>query len=471
MKRLSLLVCTMMLFASTIFAGDIMSGKKMTDPIQNDPSVMTGKFSNGLTYYIKENKEPENRAMFQIFINAGSLDEEDSQWGLAHFIEHMCFNGTKSFPKNDLIGYFESIGMEFGADLNASTWYDQTKYLIELPTDNNETVENGILILKEWLNDVTFDNEELEKERGVILEEWRVRSGVSGRYRKELFNYIGENSIWADRFIIGDTNVILNAPRERFTSFYNNWYRPNNAAVVAVGDFDKDEIFKLIKSKFANLKNPTPLKPRRDINIPENKKLRPFIFTDKEWSSPVIFSWYTMLPEKSNITFADYRKDLERSLVSIMLSLRFQEFTKEEDCPIMQGGGGPDGFIANWDAFSMTGVAKEGKTLEAIKFTTGEAFRAKQHGFTQGELDRAKKVMMSSVEQAYNERDKVNNSSLASEYTQNFYEGDYFPGIPAEKELYDKFIPEINLADVNRIAKESIKTDHTILSVAANTDE
>lgn len=470
MKKVSLLFMAILLSVSTLLAQDVMQGKKMSDKIPNDPTVMTGKFDNGLTYYIKENEEPDNRAVLQIMIKAGSLDEEQDQWGLAHFIEHMCFNGTKNFPKNELVNYFESIGMQFGADLNASTGYDRTLYLIELPVDDWGTVENGVQILEDWLHNVSFDQEELDKERGVILEEWRVRSGVQGRYSKDLFNYIGEGSIWADRYVIGDTNVILNAPRERFTSYYKDWYRPSSSAVVAVGDFDKDKMFKLIESKFADVKNRSPEKPRRDITIPENKEIRVQKFTDNEWSSPVVFSWYTMLPKAGKETYGDYQYDLKRSLVSIMLSQRFREYTQEEDCPVMQAGGGPGGFIANWDAFSMTGVAKDGKTKEAINFVAGEVFRAKQHGFTEGELERAKKLLMSTIEQAYNERDKVNSSAFASEYMAHFKEKVYYPGIEVEKKLYDKFVPAITVADVNKVLDESIKTSHTIMSIAAHTD-
>ncbi len=471
MKKLSLFVCTLLLMASTVFAADVMQGKKMTDEIPNDPTVLTGQFANGLTYYIKENAEPENRADLQMLIGAGSLDEEDSQWGLAHFIEHMCFNGTKNFPKNELVSYFESIGMEFGGDLNAYTTYDRTVYTIQVPTDNPKIVENGVQILEDWLHNVSFDNEELEKERGVIIEEWRVRSGVMGRYSQEMFHTYAPNTAWANRFTIGDTNVIRTAPRERFTTFYKDFYRPNHSAVIAVGDFDKNEMYKLIESKFAHIKNPKPSKKVTPRDIPLTEGIRTKVFQDKEWSNQNILS-VMMLDDDKTIskTYEGYRKGIIESLASIMLSMRFAEYSQEEDCPIIGASGTISGFISNLDAFSMQAAAKEGKSKEAFDFIISEAYRAKQHGFTKGELKRSKEQMMAMIDKYYNERDKTPSANFAAEYMTHFQDGSCFPGIEVEKKLYDKWIPEITLEEVNKVFSDAVNTKSVILASADNTE-
>jgi len=466
MKKLSFTIVALLILATNLFAKDVMDGKKMSDPIPNDPTVLTGTFENGLTYYIKENRHPENRADLQMMIRSGSINEEDTQWGLAHFIEHMCFNGTKNFPKNELVSYFESIGMQFGGDVNAYTSYDRTVYTIQVPMDDKKIVDNGVQILEDWLHNVSFDPEELEKERGVIIEEWRVRSGAMGRYQSEMISTLAADSRWAIRNVIGDTNVILTAPRERFTSYYNDWYRPNNAAVIAVGDFNKDEMFKIIEKKFASIKNPKNERPNFSNDVPEFKGYKTSYFVDKEWPYPTMIGVTMNKPKKFSVTYQDYRDGLVQSLVSQMFSSRFIEYTQEETCPLVQGGGTISGSIANWDAFSLNGFSKEGQMKEAYQFLLNEMFRAKQHGFQSGELKRAKENMKTMIEKVYNERDKNESGNYAREYLAHFDDKTFYPGIAIEKQLHDKWLSEITLAESNKLMADAIDLDNAIFSVA-----
>jgi zinc protease len=470
MKRLTLTaLCLMFILSSVnIFAQDPLAGKKMSDVIPSDPTVLYGKLENGLTYYIKENKKPEKRAELQIVVKAGSLDEEDDQAGLAHFIEHMAFNGTKTFPKNELVSFFEKIGMNFGADLNANTGFDRTMYLITVPTDDKKITEKGVQILEDWLHNITFDPTELEKERGVIHEEWRVYRGAQERAQRKHFPVMLHNSKWAKRMPIGDTNVIDNAPRERFTTFYNTWYRPNQTAIIAVGDFKKADMLKLIKSKFGKVQNPANLVERPEYPIPLDHGLLTSVFTDKEWSMPPLFQIYYKLPQRFKHSYSDYKRQITEGLISTMLTLRLNEYMQKPDGPFqLFAGGGAGEFIGDVFAFNLVGLAKKDQIMEAYTTLLAEGFRAQQHGFTEGELKRAKEQMMMGMKQTYNERDKTESQKFAGEYYQHFMDGTFYPGIESEKVLYDKFVPEITIGEINKMMKELNNTDAVVVSFTA----
>jgi len=250
----------------------VLNYKSLDETIPLDPKVTMGKLENGLTYFIRENKKPENRAELQMVVRAGSVLEDDDQAGLAHFIEHMCFNGTKHFPKNDLIKFLESLGMRFGGDLNANTGFDRTYYMLTVPMDRPGILDSGFQVLEDWLRYVTFDPEELEKERGVILEEWRVYRGANERVMRKHLPNILYQSRFADRLPIGDTSVILNAPRQRFLDYYNDWYRPDLAAIIAVGDFNKEEVEKIIQEKFGDISKVENPKKHVEYDIPSDRK-------------------------------------------------------------------------------------------------------------------------------------------------------------------------------------------------------
>lgn len=470
MKRLALtLLCLMFVLSSvSIFAEDPLAGKKMSDVIPTDPTVLYGKLDNGLTYYIKENKKPEKRAELQILVKAGSLDEADDQQGIAHFIEHMAFNGTKTFPKNQLVSYFEKIGMNFGGDLNANTGFDRTLFLITVPTDDKKLTEQGVQILEDWLHNITFDSTELEKERGVIHEEWRVYRGAQERSQRKHFPVMLYNSKWGQRMPIGDTTDILHTPRSRFLDYYTTWYRPNQTAIIAVGDFNKNDMLKLIKSKFGKVKNPTNLVQRPEYPIPLNHGLLTSVFTDKEWSMPPLFQIYYKLPQRLKHSYSDYKRQITEGLISTMLTERLQEYMQKPDGPFqLYAGGGAGEFVGDVFAFNLVGLAKKDQMLEAYTTLLAEGFRAQQHGFTEGELKRAKEQVMTGMEQAYNERDKTESKQFANKYYQNYMDGTFYPGIVTEKSLYDKFVPEITLSEVNSMMKDLNNTDAVVVTFDA----
>jgi zinc protease len=470
MKRLTLTaLCLMFLLSSVnIFAQDPLAGKKMSDVIPNDPTVLFGKLENGLTYYIKENKKPEKRAELQILVKAGSLDEADDQEGIAHFTEHMAFNGTKTFPKNELVSFFEKIGMNFGGDLNANTGFDRTLYLITVPTDDKKLTEQGVQILEDWLHNITFDSTELEKERGVIHEEWRVYRGAQERSQRKHFPVMLYNSKWAKRMPIGDTTDILHTPRGRFLDFYTTWYRPNQTAVIAVGDFKKEDMLKLIKKKFGKVKNPTNLVQRPEYPIPLDHGLLTSVFTDKEWSMPPLFQIYYKLPVRLKHSYTDYKRQITETLISTMLSQRLNEYMQKPDGPFqMYAGGGAGEFVGDVFAFNLVALAKKDQIMEAYTTLLAEGFRAQQHGFTEGELKRAKEQTMAGLKQMYNERDKTESKQFAREYYQNYMDGTFYPGIEAEKGLYDKFVPEITLGEINGMMKELNNTDAVVVTFDA----
>jgi zinc protease len=469
-NKLILKLAIISLFAfitlTAINAQSSINYKSLDENIPIDPKVTYGKLDNGITYYIRENKKPENRAELQMVVMAGSVQEEDDQAGLAHFTEHMCFNGTKNFPKNDLIKFLESLGMRFGADLNANTGFERTYYMLTIPMDRDGVLDSGLQVLEDWLHNVTFDPEELEKERGVIMEEWRVYRGANERIMKKHLPNILYKSRYADRLPIGDTAVILHAPRERFLAFYNDWYRTDLAAIIAVGDFDKNTIEKKIKERFGKIPETKNKKEYPVYEIPSHTEPIVSIAKDKEWPYSLI-QLYFKHEGKQVPTFRNYRQSLIDRLLSSMISERLNELTHKTDPPYVFANGTETHFMSNIKAFYLTGMVKESGFISGTEAMLEEAFRARQHGFTESELKRAKKEQMRFIEQAYNEKDKTESIRFAQEYARNFYEHEAAPGIEAELELFKKWIPEITLDDVNSLVKKVITKNNMVITVSA----
>lgn len=453
-------------FLATIGAQSKLNIKSLDANIPLDPEILHGKLDNGLQYYIKENKKPENRADLQIIIKCGSVLENDNQQGLAHFTEHMCFNGTKHYPKDALVSFLESLGMRFGADLNANTGFDRTYYMITIPMDRHGVLDSGLMVLKDWLHNVTFDPKEIEKERGVIMEEWRLSQGANARIMRKQLPVILYNSRYAKRLPIGDTSVIMHAPRERFTSLYNDWYRPDLAAIVCVGDFDKNVIEKKIKSMFSDIKNPSNEKTRTDYKIPLQKKTMVSIATDKEFPYNII-TLYFKHPGTQDETFGTYRKHLVNGLMSTMLSNRLAEKTHDANPPYIFANGTETHFMSNLDVFVFNAMVKETDFIKGLETMLSVTFQAKEFGFTKTELARAKKEQMRFIEKAVKEKDKTESGRLAQEIARNFIEQEAVPGVLYEKELFDKFMPEITLAEVNALMPKLIIKNNLVLTVSA----
>lgn len=433
-------------------------------PVTKD--VKIGKLDNGITYFIRQNKSPEKRAELQIVLKAGSVDEDDDQKGLAHFIEHMCFNGTKNFPKNDLIKFLESTGMRFGADVNANTGFDRIWYMIQVPTENADTLEKGLQIIEDWAHNVSFDPVEIEKERGVIMEEWRMHRGAMERVQRQTLPMMLWNSKFAERLPIGDTNIILHAPREKFLRYYNDWFRPEKMAIIAVGDFDPAQMEQMIIKHFSNIPKSVNARKQEYYPIPEHQDTKIVIVKDKEL--PMVNAT-VMFKHKGydESTFEAYRKGIVNGLASTMINERLSDLSRKPNTPFMYAGVEESRFIGDMRGTFLIAVPKADNVLGGFEAMLTEAFRAAQHGFTPSELDRAKKDLMKDMEKAYNERSKNASQSYAAEIMRYFYQNEGMPGVEYELGLYKKFMPEITLDEVNNYYKDIMQIKNTVITLSA----
>lgn len=431
-------------------------------PLSKD--VVSGRLANGLKYYILPNKKPENRVELRLAVNAGSIQEDDDQLGLAHFVEHMAFNGTKHFAKNELVNYLESLGVKFGPDLNAYTSFDETVYMLQLPTDNQEVLDKGFTVLADWAFEIAFDDEEIDKERGVIMSEWRTGLGAEQRMRNKYFPQLFYGSRYVDRLPIGDTAVIKNAPYETFRRFYKDWYRPDLMAVIVVGDIDVESVEKMIKSKFSYAQNPQNPRPRISYNLPEHEEIKVSIITDPEATRNVIRLLYKH-PTQENETLSSYSINLKKDLYNEMLNNRLDELTLSPEAPFMYGYSGYGRQIRTADAYYSYAVSADDRIKEALHALVTENERVKRHGFTQSELDRAKIELLKRYENNFDEKDKISSATHAKKLVAHFLSND--PMIEAELDfnLAKTFLPRIRLVDVNKFAKVWITDKNTALVV------
>lgn len=432
-----------------------------------DTSVTIGTLPNGLRYYIRKNAKPEKRAELRLVVNAGSILEDSTQLGLAHFIEHTAFNGTTNFRKNELVSYLESIGVRFGADLNASTSFDETVYILPVPTDTARIVERAFQILEDWAHGQVFDATEVTNERGVVLEEWRGRKGAGDRMLQQWLPIALKGSLYAKRIPIGTDKSIMTATPERLRSFYQDWYRPDLMAVIAVGDFDKAAIESLIRKHFSGIPARSGARPRTLADVPANTAPLVAIATDKEATSSSVNIVYK-LPTETTVTLGDYRRDLTQNLYLTMLNSRMGEITQKPDAPFVGAGASKGSFLArSQDAFTLAAGAKEGMIDAAVIALLNEARRVDQFGFLQSELDRAKQNLLRGYEMSYTERAKTSSGALVGEYIGNYLLGEAIPGIEYEYSAVQQLLPTIALNDVNTLARKWIKDDNRVIIIQA----
>jgi zinc protease len=463
MKQFSRLAIGVLLFPMTIFAQDI--DYKQAIPL--DPNVKTGKLKNGLTYYIKRNTKPENKVDLRLVINAGSILEDDKQLGLAHFMEHMNFNGTKRFPKNKLVDYLQSIGVKFGQHLNAYTSFDETVYFLPIPSDSPEKLENGFNIIEDWAFNANLTPEEIDKERGVVLEEYRLGLGAQKRMMGKFLPKLMYKSHYADRLPIGKKEILEKFKYDELISFYKDWYRPDLMCVIVVGDIDVAEMEKKIKTHFENYQNPKNEKVRKTYDVPDHKETLVAIESDKEASSTQIQLLYKDygLPKKE-ITVGDYREKLAEGLFTTMLNNRLQELTNTATPPFTYGYSFHGGTYARTkEAYQSFAMVQEDKQLSAITVLATENERAKKFGFSEAELNRAKAEFIAQYEKAYNDRDKTNSDSFVGEFQANFLEDVPAPGIDWEFTTVKKTLPSIALKDVNEFIKGYVKADNRVVII------
>ncbi|MXV14640.1 M16 family metallopeptidase [Hufsiella ginkgonis] len=424
-----------------------------TQALPLDAAVRTGKLANGFTYYIRKNVEPKNRVQLYLANKVGSILETDEQQGLAHFMEHMSFNGTTHYPKNALVDYLQKSGVRFGADLNAYTGFDETVYQLPLPTDDAAILKNGFQIMRDWAQEALLDPSEINKERGVVLEEKRLGKGADERMQNKYLPMLFNNSRYANRLPIGTEEVLKTFKPETIRKFYKDWYRPNLQALIVVGDIDVNQVEQLIKTRFSDLKNPAAPKPRTKYTIPLTGKNQFITVTDPEMPSTVM-QIIVKHPGRDIKTTADLRNSIVRSLYNQMIGARFSELGKQANPPYIQGGNNISGFLAGLDAASSFIVARPGELEKGFKAVLTETERVKKFGFTESELERAKSSYMTNLESAYKERGKTSSENYVQEYLQLFLNGDASPGIEYEYNFNQKNVKGITLAEVNDIAKK-----------------
>ena len=452
------------LAAFTVLAGSVSAQTTpLTTKLPVDPKVRIGTLKNGLRYYIRQNTRPEKRAELRLVVNAGSILETPDKLGLAHFVEHTAFNGTKHFAKNDLIKYLESIGVRFGADLNAYTSFDETVYILPIPTDTARIVDQAFTILEDWAHGQIFDPAEVTNERGVVREEWRGRKGAGDRMMQQWLPVAFKGSRYAERLPIGTEPSIMSATPEKLRTFYNTWYRPDLMAVIAVGDFDPNVIESKIKAHFSGLKNPASAPKRTLYDVPGNKEPLVAIASDKEATGSSVNLIYKLAADSVN-TVGDYRQLLMERLYLTMPNSRFAEIAEKPDAPFLAAGSSKDNFFARTtEGFTLAANVKDGGIERATEALLTEARRVDQFGFLQSELDRVKTNVLRSYERSFAEREKTQSEQFVEEYIGNYLQGEAIPGIEYEYKLAQELLPTINLADVNSLAKRWITDENRVI--------
>src|SRR5579862_2718083 len=426
----------------------------LAQPVPTDPDISMGTFPNGLRYYVRANKKPEKRAELRLVVRAGSILEEDDQQGLAHFVEHMCFNGTEHFPKaDDVISFIQSLGMRFGNDVNAATSFDETTFTLTVPTDQPDVMDRALLILEDWAHNVSFAPGEIDKERGVVMEEWRSRLGAGARMTDKLFPTLLKGSRYADRIPIGKPEIIQNFKPDRLKAFYADWYRPDLMAVVAVGDFDKAAVNALVQRHFSTIPAKPSPKPRPVFDMPDHAGTTFAILTDKEMTGTSV-EVDNLLRAEPDGTLGDYRQKIVESLFEGMLNARFSELTRKPDAPFIGAGAGHGPFIVRTkDTASLFAQVKEDGIEKGLDALYGEVARVERYGFTATELDRQRQNVLRSFERLIAEKDNRVSASRADEYIRNFLFNESLPTADEEAALQKRFLAEIALDDINKLAK------------------
>ncbi len=431
-----------------------------------DPSVRTGTLSNGMKYYIKKNVKPEKKVEFRLAINAGSINEDEDQRGLAHFMEHMNFNGTKNFPENKLVDFLQSIGIKFGQHLNAYTSFDETVYMLPVPLDKPGNLDSGLKVMEDWAFNALLTDKEIEKERGVVLEELRLGLGADKRMLDQYLPKLAYNSRYADRLPIGKKEILQNFKPDALRRFHKDWYRPDLMALVVVGDVNVDEMEQKIKANFSKYQNPANARKRVDYEMPNHKETLISIATDADaTSSSAQFYIKDDGPAKPDVTVNDYQKSIVEQLAATIVNNRLEELTNSEKPPFIFGYVSHSNFLRTKDAFQAYAMTKEGEQKNALKVLLEEVERAKRFGFSQNELDRAKSETLSNLEKSYNNRDKTESARLVMEYVRNFLNQEPIPGIEWEYQLHKQYLPSVTLDQVNNILKNYIKDDSRVIVV------
>jgi len=442
----------------------LLSARAQSDVIVNDPEVRAGVLPNGLHYYVQSNPKPADRAELRLVIRAGSVLEDEDQRGLAHFLEHMLFNGTESYPANELIDILESFGMDFGPDINAYTSFDQTVFQLTVSTDDEEQFLLGLNVLEEWAFKASLTEEEFEKERGVVLEEWRGGRGADARMMDKEFPLLLSGSRYAERLPIGDTDIIQHAPVEALRRFYRDWYRPDLMAVIAVGDINSDETVDLIRERFGGHPNPQNPRERTEYSIPGHDDTLVKVVTDPE-ATQASAQIYTKFEPKKSVYREDIKRDLAEQLFSVMFNQRMSEIARREDAPFLYGYGFTTSYT---DKTSLSGLAagvSEDSVLSGMEALISEAERVQAYGFLDSELERAKSDVLSSYENYWKQRYDLESSTLVQPLINAFLKDDKYPSIDWQWDAVQALLPQVTMEDVAQVTDQLLSDKNRVILV------
>lgn len=448
---------TLLLFSCLLSVQALFAQPGLEAPLPKDPNTVVGRLPNGITYYLRHNQEPKDRASFYIIRNAGALLENDEQNGLAHFLEHMAFNGTKNFPGKGIISTLEKYGVAFGRNINAYTSHNETVYNISaVPTTDEKLLDTCLLILHDWSYYLTLDEKEIDEERGVISEEWRTRRNSAFRLRAQTTPVLLKDSKYAVRDVIGSLDVIKNFKPETIREFYRHWYRTDLEAIAIVGDFDVAKMEQKIKEMFSTVPAVENPQERPFYAIPEHDEMYFAVATDKEAQRSMV-SITTILPEKNAAeknTHAYLKEALIQSFYNSMIASRISELMQKGDPPFINAGIGFGGLVRGYNSYGITAIAKPNQEDVALEAVLTENEKIKRFGFTESELERVKTNMLVGLESAYKEKDKTNNESYIREMQSNFLENEPIVDFEYYYEFAKQVIPTITVAEVSAKARE-----------------
>lgn len=459
-RRALLPVCLLIGVAGELPAQDLAA------PIPPDEAVVTGQLPNGLRYFIRANGRPERRLELRLVVRAGSVQEDDDQLGLAHFVEHMAFNGTRRFPRNEMVRYLESIGMRFGADLNAQTTFDDTIYLLQVPTDSAGVVRTAFAILEDWAHGIRFESAEVERERGVVIEEWRGRRGADARIQDAQLPVVFGGSRYASRLPIGTLESLAAADSARLVRYYRDWYRPDLMAVVAVGDLDPAVVEALIREHFGRLTMPASPRPRMAYPLAPPTAPRAAVVTDAEAQGTSV-GIISILPTRPAGTVGAWRDLLVDQVLARTLNGRLAELAQRADPPFLGAGGGRSSLVSTADAWSLSAVVADGAAARGLQAVLAETERLRRHGVTQGELDRARADILRSYERLNTERDQRPSGEFAGAYVNQFLLGVPAASIGWRYAAAEQLLPGLTLAEINAAARDRIMPGTPIVLVGA----
>ena len=467
MKRVRRIMASFALLCIAIVS---MAQQPQMPPIPTDPNVRIGKLENGLTYYIRHNELPEDRADFYIAQKVGSILEEENQRGLAHFLEHMCFNGTTNFPGKGIINWLETIGVKFGENLNAYTSVEETVYNIDnVPVIRDGIVDSCLLILHDWANDLTLAEAEIDNERGVIHEEWRTGQGAMMRMYEQALPKAMQGSKYGNRLPIGTIEVIDNFPYKALRDYYEAWYRPDQQGIIVVGDVDVDKVEAKIKELFSPIPMPANAPERKYEPVPDNKEPIITIAKDKEQPSTMIYIWHKhpATPNEAKGNMGYLVQNYLFSMIGSMLNARLEELRQSANPPFIAAAAEEADFLLakTTQAFAGLAISKDDGIPTAINTLVREIERARKFGFTASEYARAKADYLRSLESAYNERDKMKNNQYVQEYVRHFIDNEPIPGIEMEYTLMNQLAPNIPVEGINSILPQLIKDENIVINV------